>query len=225
MYQHEIKRGETLYKIARNYSININDIIKANPNKNHLRTGEVINIPQINMSGKALPLHDEWRSLWEQHVAWTRMVISGDVFNSPDLQYAINRLLRNPADMAAVIRTYYGESNANYFQMLIHDHLQIALDLVNAAKAGESEATAKLETRWYANADQIAHILSILNPYWREQVFKSMLHEHLALTKNEAVAIMNKNYPESIRLYDNIEQQALAMADAFANGIVRQFNI
>ena len=50
-----------------------------------------------------------------------------------------------------------------------------------------------------------------------------MLHKHLALVKEEAVARIKKNYASDIEIYDRIEKQALEMADAMAEGIVRQF--
>lgn len=50
-----------------------------------------------------------------------------------------------------------------------------------------------------------------------------MLHEHLALTKSEAVARLNQDYASDIAFYDQIEKQALMMADAMTEGIVQQF--
>ena len=50
-----------------------------------------------------------------------------------------------------------------------------------------------------------------------------MLYEHLARTKSEAVDILTNNYEESITEYDEIEKQALKMADVMAEGIVKQF--
>lgn len=50
-----------------------------------------------------------------------------------------------------------------------------------------------------------------------------MLYEHLALTKSEVVNILNHNYATGIELYDEIERQALKIADIMTEGIVKQF--
>ena len=51
------------------------------------------------------------RLLWEQHVYWTRMLISGIVFGSPDVEQTKARLLRNPADFAAVFKSVLWEGS------------------------------------------------------------------------------------------------------------------
>lgn len=168
-------------------------------------------------------LHDAMRTLWEQHVFWTRLVILGIVSDLPDLAASTERLLRNPADFGAVLRIYYGEPAASQFVHLFTEHLTIAAQLVKAAKAGDARAAGEAERSWYQNADQIARFLSSINPYWPEQQWHTMLHEHLSLTKAEAVALLTQKYPESVRLFDEIERQALMMADLMTQGIIRQF--
>lgn len=50
-----------------------------------------------------------------------------------------------------------------------------------------------------------------------------MLYDHLAMTKEEAVDILTGKYPDSIVKFEDIERQALMMADMMTNGIVNQF--
>jgi hypothetical protein len=173
------------------------------------------------ISNKELALHDAWRSLWEQHVAWTRMTIISAANSLPDLTETVARLLRNADDMGTALKPFYGASIAAGFSMLIRSHLLIAIDLVSAAKKGDSAAAAKAEKAWYANADDIAVFLSGINPYWPQKAVQDMLYEHLALTKAEAVATLTGNNEESIRLYDEIERQALGMADTISGGIAK----
>lgn len=179
--------------------------------------------PPSVISRSQVRLNNHLRLLWEQHVVWTRLTIISIVFSLPDVDLVTNRLLRNPKDFEALLRPLYGDRVASRFADLFTSHLVIAAELVNAAKAGDTRAAAEAEKRWYANADQIAAFLGSINPYWSVQQWKTMLHEHLALTKSEAVNMINGNYAESITLFDQIEKQALEMADVMTHGIIQQF--
>lgn len=54
---------------------------------------------------------------------------------------------------------------------------------------------------------------------------ETVWYEHLDLTKEEAVAHLKKAYKKDIAIFDQIEKEALLMADAFSNGIIKQFNL
>lgn len=179
--------------------------------------------PPSVISRSQVRLNNHLRLLWEQHVVWTRLTIISIIFGLPDIDLVTNRLLRNPKDIAASLEPLYGDRVASRFEDLFTSHLVIAADLVKAAKAGDTGAAADAEKRWYANADEIAAFLGSINPYWSAQQWQSMLHEHLALTKSEAVNILTGKYAEGIAVFDQIEKQALEMADVMVYGIIQQF--
>lgn len=170
-----------------------------------------------------MALRDTIRMLWEQHSVWTRLAIMSIVAGSPDEELVVARLLRNPKDFEEVLRLFYGDEVAAEFNKLLTSHLVIASEIVKASKAGNTDAAADAEKRWYQNGDQIAELLSISNPYWYFENWQTMLYEHLALVKAEAVAILTSDYEKGISVYDDIEMQALEMADMMADGIVKQF--
>ena len=170
-------------------------------------------------------LHETLQRLWIEHVLWTRAFIISTAFSLPDLNAVTNRLLRNPVDFANVLRSLYGEANATRFKNLFTDHLVIASELVNAAKAGDN-ATADMRRReWYANSDDIADFLNSINPYWNKMAWQTMLYDHLKMTENEATQVLTGQYDASIVQYDAIQKEALEMAEYMANGIFRQFRI
>ncbi|MBU2703422.1 hypothetical protein Ga0466249_004567 [Sporomusaceae bacterium BoRhaA] len=177
---------------------------------------------RYRLNKAAVHLRDCFRLLWEQHVYWTRMVIMGIVFDLPDLEATTTRLLRNAPDFAKLLCRFYGENNAAEFSHLLTDHLVIAAELVKAAKADDSSGAADAEKRWYANADDIVRFLNHINRYWFIEPMRAMWYEHLSLTKTEAVTMLNRNYDRSIETFNQIEKEALMMADAFSNGIIRQ---
>jgi hypothetical protein len=131
--------------------------------------------------------------------------------------------LRNPKDFADLLEQFYGRNVADRFDNLFTAHLTIASDLVKAAKEGNTQQAAEIERRWYANADEIAAFLASINPYWSRDTWQKMLHEHLSMTKTEAVDLITKQYDKSVETFDEIEWQALGMADVMQQGLARQF--
>lgn len=151
------------------------------------------------------------------------MAIISIIFNLPDVNVTITRLLQNAPDMGNSLKPFYGQNAATKYSNLIKDHLVIAADLVKAAKAIDQNAAAIAEKKWYANGDEIVEFLSSINPYIPKEEFRKMFYEHLALTKSEAVSMLQKDFQSSVHFYDKIEKEALEMADMLTEGIVKQF--
>ena len=163
------------------------------------------------------------RKLWSQHVYWTRFFIISTAEELQDLKYVTDRLLENPGDFAKVLRMFYGDKKANEFKKLLTEHLQIAGELVNADKDKNTVKADGLRKKWYANADDIAEFLSVINPYWSRQKWHDMMYSHLNMTEKEAGFRLQKEYPKDIEMFESIEKEALEMGDYMASGIMRQF--
>jgi hypothetical protein len=164
------------------------------------------------------------RVLWEQHSVWTRSAITSLVFDLPNENYVVDRLLQNPVDFYNILEVFY-ENSALEFQELLTEHLVLAADIIVASKEGDEEGAKQAEQLWYENADAIAAFLGSINPYWSNEQWKEMLYNHLDLVKAEAVSMLTGQYEESISIYDDIEIQALGMADVMSQGIIKQFEI
>lgn len=172
---------------------------------------------------RQLELRNKLRLLWEQHVYWTRFFIISTAASLADLGDVTNRLLRNPGDFAAALTPFYGARIANRFRELLRQHLLIGGDLVTAAKNQDGAKVEDARQKWYVNADEIASFLAEINPNWSEETWRSMLYDHLAMTEQEADLRLAGRYPEDIQTFDDIEDEALEMADYMAQGIIRQF--
>lgn len=233
---HTIQPNDSLYWISQRYDTTIEAIIAANPGVDlgTLYIGQRINVwpgfrnPGPNYSTDCITqaefnLSNHLRLLWEQHITWTRLAIISMVFNLPDVELVTQRLLRNPEDFEAALIPFYGSQAAARFSDLLRDHLVLAADLVKAAKAGDTNAATRTEKLWYGNARDIAAFLAGINPYWSRQEWEEMLFDHLALVKNEAVFMLTKEFQKGIDLYDEMERQAMMMADTMTEGIVKQF--
>lgn len=174
---------------------------------------------------KQVDLLNELRKLWEQHVHWTRSFIISTAASLGDLEAVTKRLLRNPTDFGNLLRLFYGRQIGLEFEDLFTKHLLIAADLVSAAKAGDTAAADEARQKWYENADEIATFLATINPYWDLDEWKDSLYSHLQMTEQEAVLRLSGQYAEDVALYDEIEEEALKMADYMFDGLIRQFYV
>jgi len=171
----------------------------------------------------AWSLRTGMRRLWADHAIWTRQYIIAAVAGTPDAQAAAERLLRNQEDIGNAIVPYYGEEAGAALTMYLKDHILIAVDLVAAAKEGNTVRFNIFDRKWTRNARAIAGFLSKANPYWSKKDVFDLLELHLQLTKGEAVARLEGNWEADVAAFDEILAEVLTLADALSEGIVHQF--
>jgi hypothetical protein len=163
------------------------------------------------------------RKLWSDHVVWTRQYIVAATADDPSAAAAAARLMKNQEDLGNAIVPYYGSEAGTKLTDLLKQHINIAVDLVAAAKAKDNTKLGDADKRWHDNATEIATFLSGANPNWSKDGLVTMLNEHLSLTTEEAKARLEKRWDDDARTFDRIFDQAMHMADALADGIVKQF--
>jgi hypothetical protein len=177
-----------------------------------------------NISQQKIDLTLAMDKLWEDHVTWTRMYIISVTSELPDADFAAQRLLQNQVDIGNAIKPIYGDAAGEQLTSLLNDHILIAAELLSAAKAGDNSAFEDANSRWYANADQIAEFLSTANPKnWPLNDTQAMMRTHLDLTLEEAVARLNGDWSGDIAAYDKVHDEILHMADMLTKGVISQF--
>ena len=181
---------------------------------------------QMNMkpnSSKSEQLRMAMHKLWEDHIVWTRNVILNIMDDLPGTDQAVSRLLKNQDDIGNAVKPFYGEAGGKELTRLLREHITTAADLLKAAKTGNNSAFDAANKKWSANADEISDFLSKANPNWKLNDMKKMMHDHLTLTTDEAVARLKKDYVADVKAYDKVHDEILMMADMLTDGIIKQF--
>ena len=169
-------------------------------------------------------LRQEMRRLWEDHITWTRLAIISLTTDSPDTEATVGRLLQNQTDIGDAVKPFYGEAAGNELTRQLRLHILIAADVVAAARAGDETELAEALARWQSNADDIAAVLSSVNPdHWELATMKAEMRTHLELTTQEAVARLQGNWSADVAAYDQIHEHILHMSDLLSTGLVKQF--
>ena len=174
--------------------------------------------------GADVNLRNDMRKLWEDHVTWTRLYIVSALAGLPDKDATAQRLLQNQTDIGNAVKPFYGDAAGEKLTALLKDHILIATEVIDAAKAGDTAKKEDASKRWNANADEISSFLSNANPKnWPAADMQSMMREHLELTTAEVVARLNKDWKADVAGYEKVHQQILKMADMLSSGIIKQF--
>jgi hypothetical protein len=170
-----------------------------------------------------LQFHDGMRKLWEDHVTWTRLAILSFLEDAPDVQATVDRLMVNQTDIGDAIKPFYGDAAGDQLTVLLREHITVAVEILSAAKAGDSAGVQSASARWYVNADQIADFLAAANPNLSQDEMRAMMRKHLDDTLSEAVNHLQGNYAASVQDYDAIHEHILMMSDTISDAIMQQF--
>jgi hypothetical protein len=171
--------------------------------------------------------HDQMRTLWAgDHIVWTRCVIVSAATLPDaildDFGATAARLHANQDAIGDAFRPFYSDEAADQLTALLHEHIDLAAEIILTVKGGGDAEDAV--RRWYENAAEIAALLHDLNPRnWPEATVESLLRAHLDLTFEEAGARLAGDFPGDIRAYDRVHAQILTLADALSAGIIAQF--
>lgn len=177
-----------------------------------------------HLSAAAVQLKMDMRKLWEDHITWTRNVIFNIIDELPGASDDVPRLLQNQVDIGDAIKPFYGTAAGDQLTSLLLNHILVAANILTALHNNDTAAFNAADAIWYANGDSIAMFLSTINPNnWSFAQAQAMMHTHLDLTAEEALARKNADYPGDVVAYDAVHNEILEMADFLSNGIINQF--
>lgn len=167
-----------------------------------------------------LRLNEDMRLAWLNHVYWTRMYLMSAVADNADQQVVEERLLETADEITDVFARYLPIATTRQLRNLLTEHIEIGGQIIQALKAKNMSDYDALVKEWYRNANQMAALFASHNPYFESRETRNMLLNHLDLTREEIEQQVNGEYEQSIDVFRDVEQQALAMADYFARGLL-----
>ncbi|MCC6841162.1 MAG: hypothetical protein IT230_13475 [Flavobacteriales bacterium] len=179
---------------------------------------------KTTVSGAYLALNQDMRKLWMDHMFWTLSTVDA-FYNEPEqLDGKLKRLLNNQVQIGQAIVPYYGQAAGDQLGKLLTAHIQLAVPVLTAAKANDQAALDKGLKAWYANAQEVADLLSAANPqYWPQSATRPALEMHITQTTGYAVDILKGDFSRSIQSFEDALHHMLGLADILSDGITNQF--
>ena len=167
---------------------------------------------------------DGMRKLWEENVNLTRLFIISTIEDLPDQNETAQRLIQNQNEIGASIKPFYGNAAGDQLAELLREHALISATMLQAARKADATAFEDAVAHWYSNADEVAELLSDLNPEnWPMRKTKPTMKVYLDLTLEQALARWNGDFEKDIEAYDKVHNHALEIADMLSQGIINRF--
>lgn len=149
--------------------------------------------------------------LWLEHVAFTREFMEAALDRSHRTAAVEQRLLRNQAELAALIDARYPGSYEAVHKLLVQ-HITIAKRIVLARNKRDERARAMVE--WERNGDEIADALATLKGATNSQPFRGHMKAHLDSLAAELLAL--EKGEAAIAEYDTVTDHIVALNEALA---------
>jgi hypothetical protein len=176
------------------------------------------------MKATAVAFKEEMRTLWVQHMEWTRMAVVDFAAGSAGFPTTAGRLLKNQEDIGNAIKPLYGEAAGNQLTTLLKSHITDFVALFQAAKAGDAAALEAAKATVHANAQEIADFLAAANPRnWPQAEMRAMMKAHIDQTIAYGSDELAGQYAEGITTYDTAEAHMVQMADELSSGLIAAF--
>lgn len=155
------------------------------------------------------------RFLWNDHVSYTRNIITSILSNLSDIDAISSRLIKNQRDIGLLISPYYSAEQIFSFVDLLKKHIIIAVDVVKGISGAEDS--------WRSNGNDFVLHMSKMNPmFWPITTTNTMWTDHLDMTISQVNARQSLLWDEDIKVYDTNHQHIAMFADLISTGIIYQ---
>jgi hypothetical protein len=168
-------------------------------------------------------LSNALRRVWVDYVSWMTALIYTIMFGTHDQSAVETRLRQNAEDYAGIFAQFYGDAVGARLRSIFVQFQEEMAQLIQAYKANDITDISDRRQALYALGEELAMVLSQLNPYWDEASLEVGLYEMINQFEDEIVHIIRQEFEQSIEAYDRLLAQAYQTADEMTYGLQRQF--
>lgn len=181
-----------------------------------------VNGGSINPLSQAA-LSSALRRVWVDYISWMTALIYTILFGTHDQAAIEARLRQNAKEYADIFAQFYGEDAGVRLRELFEQFQAEMAALILAYKENDISDINDHRQAIYALGDDLARVLSQLNPYWDEATLQIGLFEIVNQFEDEIAHIGRQEFEQSIEAYDRLLDQAYQIADELTYGLQRQF--
>lgn len=209
--QHGISNIRNSNMRTNNIRSNVRSNVRSNTRS--ITNNECLNRCPIKSNERNLQLYLDMQKAWDSHGAWSRAAIIASVLKTSDKDIAVAKFKETAKIIASLIPI-------EGIYPLLKEHVDTDVDVVGAMIEDNKAKFEELKSKLYANADQIANVLSS-SLGMPSNATRKMMRDHITLTVQSAyLAYMGKD-KESVAIYERMLSESEHMAKEIVKYIIR----
>lgn len=159
------------------------------------------------------------RMLWRDLATWlaTYMFSVAGGYGNQDAISA--RLYQLPLDYGNVMKLFFGDKLSEDYINLLSTYIITLQSLFLAMMKGDADAVNTYAKQLYQNIDQRAAFLAQINPFWQQDVWRSLLYNFNGLVMDFATSLLSKDFQKNIDIFDRLLSMSSVIGDYFSEGI------
>ncbi|HSL04260.1 MAG TPA: hypothetical protein VK901_12090 [Nitrospiraceae bacterium] len=164
------------------------------------------------------------RDLWVGHIFWVRHIVSNIATNDPEERDAAEKeVVANTKQIASTMTPFYGEAASEKLHRLLDGNIGAVQEYSEATVAGDKRQQDAALAHLASNADDIAELLSHLNPYLQKDIVRGMIATHGAHHVLQINQYKTKDYAPLGATWPMMRQHVYVIADTLTTALVKQF--
>ncbi|MFJ4394328.1 hypothetical protein [Pseudomonas sp. NPDC089396] len=164
------------------------------------------------------------RDLWVEHIFWVRnYAVANQAGNAKQSAVAANEVVADATKIANSIAPFYGQPAADQLLKLLAGHWGAIKHYSDATVAKDKKGQQAAVDELTSNAKAIAAFLAKANPYLPEPTLLTLLSAHGGHHVAQIDQLAAGDYTGEARTWAMMREHILALSDALAGALVKQF--
>lgn len=230
MTVHEIQKGDTLYKLAKQYKTTVPLILLANPGVNpyNLRVGDKLNICEGKRFEEKqgldeLQIVSDFNKVVYQYLGFLQLYMASFSGTEERTEQSLEYLLEVPGELATIYSAFYPVSMTSRLSQIFTAYTEKLADYARAVYTGERQNISALRNEIDEQAVKIGEFLEKQNDKYISRQISDFLQSLNSAVEEAAKQSREGNLRKELFVYQEMGEQGTLFARVLADGIIEQF--
>ncbi len=166
-------------------------------------------------------LYEAFSNYANDSLFWSLIFLNNAVFGTPFLEESRQKLLSLSQMYETIMLSIYPAAQCSGLIDAMKSRSGCFASYVDCLLKGSAETGKALE-KWRQNGQEIALMLSKLNPYWKPTEWSAMVSHEAELMEAIAVNMKDKNYEAFVNTAPVCRRLAMDMSKYMCSGVIKQ---